>query len=91
MLRTISKVFIERMMCLVVSCVTRERLKMMQTNIQILLKIMGQQRNFLLQSIFSPGINLEIIHYQSYCQQQGVTLKIKGGKKGENSETYLVW
>ena len=28
---------------------------------------------------------------QSYCQQQGMTFKIKGGKQGKKSEAYMMW
>ena len=39
----------ENMLCLVMSCVNRERMKTTKKNIQILLRIMRQKRNFLLQ------------------------------------------
>ena len=46
--RQYKNVFMESMLCLVSVYVTWERLKTIQTNIQILMKIMRQQRKLLL-------------------------------------------
>ena len=73
------------------SCVNLERLKMIQTNIQIKLRIMRQQRNSLLQSIFLSVRKLDKIQYQIYLQKQVITLKSKGVDQGNNSETYMLW